>query len=74
METGTFQQDRVAEFINRRFIPLKYESGRDAEQFQRFAVRATPTFIVLNAEGDEIFREIGYYEPDEFIERIESAG
>jgi hypothetical protein len=71
METGTFQQDRVVEYINRHFVPLKYESGRDAEQFQRFAVRATPTFIVLDSGGNELFRETGYYEADDFVKLIE---
>ena len=74
METGTFLQEKVIQYVGQNFIPLKYESGRDAEQFMRFNVRGTPTFLVLDADGNETRRLLGYYSPDEFIEQLETAG
>ena len=73
METGTFLQGSVRENIGKYFVPIKYESGRDAEQFYRFAITATPTYVVLNPGGDEVFRMTGYYGADDFIEKIEGA-
>lgn len=73
METGTFLKEDVQRHIKKYFIPLKYESGRDAEQFQRFAVKATPTFIVLDSQGNEVYRTIGFYSPDDFIGQLEIA-
>lgn len=72
METGTFLQENVMEYVGKNFIPLKYESGRDSEQFMRFNIRGTPTFLVLDPDGNETLRLLGYYGPDEFIEQLEN--
>ena len=53
METGTFLDGGIQDFISKYFVPLKYESGKDGEQFMRFDVRGTPTFVVLDSEGNE---------------------
>jgi thioredoxin-related protein len=39
----------------------------------RFCVTAKPAVIVLDSEGNEIFRKIGYLEPHVFIEKLEMA-
>jgi len=74
METGTFLQEKVIEYVSQNFIPLKYESGRDAEQFMRFNIRGTPTFLVLDSDGNETLRILGYYDPDAFITQLEGKG
>lgn len=66
METGTFPKKEVQEIINTSFVPLKFESGRDAEQFLRFGIRATPTFIFLDKEGNELHRVVGAYSAPDF--------
>ena len=73
METGTFLNDAVQDHIRENFIPVKYESGKDAEQFTRFSITATPTFIILDARGDEVHRMIGYYSPENLIGHLISA-
>jgi len=73
METGTFSQDSVKDHLMQFFITLKYESGRDAEQFQRFAVKGTPTFIVLDTEGNEADRKTGYLDAKALISWLEEA-
>ena len=73
METGTFPTGAVREMINTSFIPLKYESGPDAEQFLRFAIRATPTVIFLDSEGNEIHRQVGFLNPDDFLKEMRKA-
>ncbi|UCH45441.1 MAG: hypothetical protein JSV11_01690 [Nitrospiraceae bacterium] len=73
METGTFLQENVKKYIGNYFVPLKYESGRDAEQFLRFSIRGTPTYVVLDAGGNEIYRLIGYNHADDFIRELDSA-
>lgn len=73
METGTFLQEEVKEYINKNFLPLKYESGADAEQFRRFAVRATPSYVILDPGGNEISRIVGFYNAKEFIDQLEIA-
>ena len=74
METGTFLQEKVQDYVNTNFIALKYNSGPDAEQFRRFDIRMTPTYVVLDAEGNELGRVIGYQATDEFISQIDGLG
>lgn len=73
MNKCTLLTESVQEYIRTYFIPLKYESGVDSDQFIRFDVTAKPAIIVLDSEGNEIFRKIGYFEPDLFIEKLEKA-
>ncbi len=73
MKKCTLLTERVQEYIKTYFIPLKYESGIDSDQFMRFGVSEKPAMIVFDSEGNEIFRKIGYYEHDIFIEKLEKA-
>ena len=73
METGTFLNDDVRDHVNKYFVSIKYESGKDAEQFPRFNVRATPTYIFLDPKGDEVHRLVGFYSADEFIGELEGV-
>ena len=73
METGTFPDETVQKYIREYFIPVKYESGRDAEQFSRFSVFSIPSFFILDADGDEVYRMLGYYSPDDFVTQFISA-
>ncbi len=73
MKTCTLITQRVLDYLKLHFIPIKYESGIDSDQFMRFCVTAKPAIIVLDPEGNEIFRKIGYFEPDVLIEKLEMA-
>jgi len=74
METVTFLQENVQDYVNSNFVALKYNSGPDAEQFRRFDVRMTPTYVVLDAEGNELGRVIGYQAANEFIDQVKGLG
>ncbi|MBI4844742.1 MAG: hypothetical protein HY809_10595 [Nitrospirae bacterium] len=73
METGTFPDIGLQDYLKKNFVNLKFQSGIDAEQFLRFNVKGTPTFIVIDSEGDEIYRKIGFFEPGPLIEQLEKA-
>ena len=73
METGTFPNRDLQEYIEKYFVSVKYVSGIDSEQFSRYGITATPEFIVLDAAGAEIYRKIGYFEPSLLIEQLEKA-
>lgn len=73
MKGCTLLTESVQEIIRNHFIPIKYESGADSDQFMRFGVTAKPAILVLDCEGNEIFRKIGYFEPEVFIEKLEMA-
>ena len=73
MKTGTFSNEDVRVNIKDFFVPLKYESGLNSEQFSKFSIVATPTFVVLDSNSDEVYRMIGYYNPEDFIGQLTSA-
>ncbi|MBI5740320.1 MAG: hypothetical protein HZA16_06305 [Nitrospirae bacterium] len=73
METGTFPNETVQKYIRDYFIPVKYESGRDAEQFTRFGVFSIPSFFILDAGGEVVYRMVGYFSPEDFITQFISA-
>lgn len=71
METGTFLQKNVSSYINEHFVPLKFVTGAGDEQFRNFNIRATPTYVVLDQDGNELSRVVGFYNADEFIEQMD---
>ncbi|GBE05111.1 MAG TPA: hypothetical protein ENG95_03245 [Nitrospirae bacterium] len=73
METGTFLNEKVQDYIKQHFIPLKYGSGSDAGQFLRLNVKATPMYIILDPGGNELHRVPGFFRPDAFIAQLETA-
>jgi len=73
METGTFLNKDVQDHVREYFIPVKYETGKDAEQFTRFNVFVLPSYVILNSAGDEVYRMAGYYKPVDFIGQLISA-
>ncbi len=73
MEAGVFPNIELQEFVTQHFVPVKFMSGIDADQFYRYDIKGVPTFLVLDQEGNEVFRESGYFEADLLIEKLEMA-
>lgn len=73
MNKCTLITESVREYVKKYFLSVKYESGKDSDQFMRFGVTAKPAVIVLDSAGNEILRKIGYFEPGIFIEKLEKA-
>jgi len=73
IKNSTLISECVQDYVNKYFIPIKYESGADSDQFMRFCVTARPAMIVFDAEGTELFRKIGYFDPELLIKKLEMA-
>jgi len=73
MEDAVFPNTELQMYIDKHFVPVKFISGADADQFYRYDVKAEPAFLVLDQEGNEVFRKIGYFEADLLIEKLEKA-
>ena len=73
METGAFLKDEVIDHINKGYVAMKFESGKDGEQFMRFNVRGTPTFLVLDAEGNELHRMMGFMGHEELLKQLSTV-
>jgi hypothetical protein len=69
MDAVTYPDKAVEEFIMKEVIPLRIPS--DAEPLATdFTLRWTPTLIILDANGKEHSRTIGFIAPVEFIPTI----
>jgi hypothetical protein len=66
MGTVTYPDEKVAKFISLNFIPVQIQVS-NAELMQKYAVKWTPTILVLDADGREQFRSVGFFGPDELI-------
>lgn len=73
LKSSTLTAECVREYVHEHFIAIKYESGEDSDQFMRFEVTGKPAVIVFDAEGNEIFRKIGYFDPEVFVSKLEMA-
>ena len=66
MGAVTYPDSRVVEFVNSRVIPIQLLS--DAKPYAHdFNVKWTPTVIVLDEDGKEHSRTVGFLPPEEFV-------
>lgn len=68
-----YPNDRVAQFINKNFVPIKIHVKEHPEAFGRFDAQWTPTLIVLDPEGKERYRFEGYLPVDDFLAQLETG-
>lgn len=69
MAKNVFPQENVGDFYNANFINSKIdmEKGEGIEIAKKYNVRAYPTYLFINGDGELIHRVTSYYQPDEFI-------
>ncbi len=72
MGAVTYPNGRVAKFISLNFVPVKIETTNTA-MMQRFSVSWTPTVLVLDAEGREHYRGVGFFSPEDLIPTLMTA-
>lgn len=72
MSSEVFTQEQVGTYFNRVFVNMKVdaEKGEGVELAKKYQVRAYPTFVVLRADGTEVYRTSGARPAEEFIDKI----
>lgn len=75
MSENVFTQEKVGEFFNANFVNVKIdmEAGEGPEIGKKFKVQAFPTFLIIDANGNEISRIVGGGDADEFIAKVKKA-
>ena len=70
MAKNVFPQESVGDFYNANFINSKIdmEKGEGIELAKKYNVRAYPTYLFINGDGEVIHRVTSYYDAPEFIE------
>jgi hypothetical protein len=66
MGAVTYPNEKVARFIDLNFIPVQIQTT-NAELMEKYVVKWTPTILVVDADGREQYRTVGFFTPDDFI-------
>ena len=58
MAKQIFPQQKVGEFFNKTFVNAKFnaEKGEGVDVAKRYSVKAYPTFLILDSDGEEVGR------------------
>ncbi|PHI21336.1 hypothetical protein CEQ90_02755 [Lewinellaceae bacterium SD302] len=69
MTAKVFPQDKVGQVYNEKFINAKFdmEQGEGPGLAQRYNVRAYPTYLFVNGDGEIIHKGLGYIPADELL-------
>lgn len=76
MTSTIFPLEEVGTYMNANFINAKFdmEKGEGLELAKKYKIRAYPTFLILDAQGNEVNRILGSTQTgEEFIKRVKSA-
>lgn len=73
MARTVFPQEIVGNALNPRFVSIKIdmESAYGAPLAKKLQISAYPTFVIFNADAQEIGRFLGGSNAEEFIKRVE---
>ena len=66
----TFEDKKVIEMINERFIPMTFLSSEEKDLSCEYGVEWTPTFIIADESGRELDRWEGFLPAEEFIPQL----
>jgi len=66
----TYPDANVCFSVENYFIPLQVDFNKNKALVKRFGIKWTPTIVILDADGDEHHRFIGFLPPEDFIAQI----
>ena len=72
MNTGPYSDEKVQNYLQEEFIPVKNECfwDRRTEAMKQFNISWTPTLLVLDATGREHHRMVGFVPSDDFLAHL----
>jgi len=75
MVKNIFPLQTVGDFYNSHFINAKIdmEKGEGVGLAKKYSVKAFPTYLFINGDGEEVHRTLGYVEEKDFIQFAKDA-
>ena len=72
MSSKVFPDKQAGDFFNPRFISLKIDMEKDEgkELAQKWGIRAFPTYLILDPQGEIVYTSMGYIAVEELIRRM----
>src|SRR5512145_2236522 len=66
MDAVTYPNAKVIDFFNKFLAPVRVLISSTPHP-QQFKVKWTPTFVILDQQGEEHYRSVGFLPPEELI-------
>ena len=75
MAKNTFTKDEVADYFNGQFINAKFdmEKGEGVDLAKKYEVRAYPTLLFINGDGEKVHFALGYMDGPQLIAKGKKA-
>ncbi|WP_326984586.1 thioredoxin family protein [Chryseobacterium sp. MYb264] len=76
MVKNIFPLQSVGDYYNSHFVNAKIdmEKGEGIGLAKKYNVKAFPTYLFINGDGEEVHRTLGYVEENDFIQFAKDAG
>lgn len=76
MVKNVFPQKAVGDYYNSHFVNAKIdmEKGEGIELAKKYNVKAFPTYLFVDGNGEVVHRTLGYVEENDFIQFAKDAG
>ena len=72
MDSYVYTNSNVIDFLSKHFICVKINIDKQPQLARKFEIKFIPTTVILNYEGEELGRIIGYRDPDTYIAEIKN--
>jgi len=75
MDKNVFTEKSVGDYFNKNFVSsrIDMEKGEGVELAKKYNVRAYPTYLFINGDGEIVHRVLGYVEEKPFIQFAKDA-
>ena len=72
LDKAVFKDAAVGDFVNARFVGLKIdgEKGEGPDIMKKYGIPGYPTVILMDTEGNEIDRIVGFGEKEAYVETL----
>ena len=67
MDAGTYPDSQTVSFVHDHLIAIRINVSTDGEISGKFRIQYTPTIVLVDGDGQEYYRSVGFLPPEEFI-------
>lgn len=74
LDKKTFVDERIINYLNEYFIPVKVNSDKNRNVAQKYQVRNLPVMWILNKDGEPIGQQPGFMPPEKLLPILQFVG
>ena len=67
MDTVTYPDSQVISLIHSHLIATKVNVVAEGDLAGQYRIQYTPTIVLIDGEGKELYRSVGFLQPEEFM-------